>query len=315
MTWVTHLITACALAQLFKWRTHFTTWHKSQLSTSLKKKKKILKIQIQSSMTAQEIVQFMFRGWDSLFDSLSEAHCELVIGDKQVSPLNMHLPYRSVCPPICFCFHPSETVNQEQSLVFRLKVFDGYSCHASPTNCSLAKGQTSCGPAAPPSSTYPRPASPDNTKSHCLALSCAQAILHGSADEQANSGWAETAIGKQKQAWDVSDEVTAGTNWCWQTAIRRVVVAWHQLSVTQVFSQCVNHVLWKAEQLWITECMTNYGGYKVFTSLITEYVKVQREDWRPCAEKERDIIFSTVCNEIQHRKWATYMACSPDAET
>lgn len=99
-------------------------------------------------------------------------------------------------------------------------------------------------------------------------------MQHGSIDEWANSGWGEPAIGKQEQARDVSDEVAAGTNWCWQTAIRRAVIAWHQLSVTQVFSRWVNHALWKGfvyTSDWITECIIYRDGYQFYTSQIDVY--------------------------------------------
>lgn len=65
----------------------------------------------------------------------------------------------------------------------------------------------------------------------------------------------------------VSDEVTTGINWCWQTIIRGAVVAWRQLSVTQVYSQWVNHVLWEAytnTSEMITGYITYYDGCHYF---------------------------------------------------
>lgn len=54
-------------------------------------------------------------------------------------------------------------------------------------------------------------------------------------DKQSHTGLVEAVIGKHKRDGNGSDEVTAGANWCWQTTIRWVIAAWHQLSATQVF--------------------------------------------------------------------------------
>ncbi len=104
----------------------------------------------------------------------------------------------------------------------------------------------------------------DNNKSHRLALSRMQLYYMVQLMNSANGGWGEAAIVEQEQARDVSDEVTAGLNWCWQTTIRGAIVASHQLSVTQVFSQWVNHVLENASTYtfeWMTESLMYNDGY------------------------------------------------------
>lgn len=136
--------------------------------------------------------------------SLSQAWRQLVIWSNHASPL----------------YHPSVyLLRHEHSLIHRVSVSDDNSCHASPS-----KGQND----KSPSSASPRSACPDNSNPKFDATTQRDSAI---------GGRAEFAMGKQKQAEDISDEVIAGTNWRWHTIIRRVVVASHQLSATQAFSQ------------------------------------------------------------------------------